>query len=81
MAALPADLVDLDSPDLLLKQVAMVNLTVIVESGDNILSVHDAMQLILSRVNSMDDSTRIQAVEVTDNSHHIIKFTIESLRL
>jgi hypothetical protein len=47
-----------------LQQVALVNLIAIVESGNDVLSSEDAIELVKHRIDTMDPASRIQAVEV-----------------
>ncbi len=61
---LPADLQHIDSQDMMLQQVALVNLIAIVDSGDDVLSAEDAI-VVNNRIDVMDPASRIQAVEVT----------------
>ena len=65
MADLPTDLQHIDSQDMMLQQVALVNLIAVVESGDDVLSAEDAIELVHSRIGTMDPASRIQAVEVS----------------
>jgi hypothetical protein len=64
MSNLPAELQHIDSKDMMLQQVALVNLISIVESGDDVLSAEDAIELVNNRIDVMDPASRLQAVEV-----------------
>ena len=70
MPNLPAELQHIDSKDMMLQQVALVNLISIVESGDDVLSAEDAIELVNSRIDAMDPASRIQAVEVGDTDQN-----------
>eukprot|EP00292_Cryptomonas_paramecium_P033329 CAMPEP_0113707780 /NCGR_PEP_ID=MMETSP0038_2-20120614/28598_1 /TAXON_ID=2898 /ORGANISM="Cryptomonas paramecium" /LENGTH=90 /DNA_ID=CAMNT_0000633377 /DNA_START=82 /DNA_END=351 /DNA_ORIENTATION=- /assembly_acc=CAM_ASM_000170 len=56
---------DLDSDDVLLQQVALDNFREVVENGyDDILGVNEAVEAVRLRLNKFDSSSRIEAVGI-----------------